>query len=222
MPPPAAMTAERKPTAEGSRAGGDSSRRMPNDSGNAAPPRPWTTRPTSTKRQGRRQGGDERAEGDRGEGEHQGALLARDVADPAEQRRRDGGGQQPGGEDPGDRGGRRPQVVLDGRQHRRDQGLQHGEAGRGRGSCSRVLWPRPRPPSPCCSPWSRRCCRPSSTTWGRRPPRSPGSSPPGCCPPPSRRRCSAGSATSRARSAPWCSPSPRSPSARSSPPWRRP
>lgn len=43
-PPPTAMTADRMPTIEGTRVAGNSSRTIPNDTGNTAPPRPWMIR----------------------------------------------------------------------------------------------------------------------------------------------------------------------------------
>src|SRR3954451_4649519 len=100
-PPPIPRIEEIIAMPNATRSGGNSSLMMPNASGNTAPARPWTTRPaiitpivwasaditvpTASVRHR----------------DHQHALLAIDVAHPAEDGRCHRGAQQVRGEDPG-------------------------------------------------------------------------------------------------------------------------
>ena len=76
-------------------------------------------------RQRRRERREQRARGEAGEHDEQRALLPEHVAEAAGDRRRDRGGEEIGREDPRHAGRRGVEIVLQRRQRRHDERLQH-------------------------------------------------------------------------------------------------
>ena len=107
------------------RSRGNSSRMMPNASGKIAPPRPWITRAGDHHRQRRCESGERCPAGETDEHDEQHPLLAEHVPKAPGDRRRDRGSEQVRREDPRDTGGRRVQILLQRRQGRHDEGLEH-------------------------------------------------------------------------------------------------
>ena len=104
---------------------------IPNDSGKMPPPMPWITRATISSGSVCESAGEQRAGGEDDERPEEDVLLAEHVAEPAEDRGADRGREQVAGQQPGDAGLGRVQVVLDRRQRRHDRRAEHGvgEAG---------------------------------------------------------------------------------------------
>ncbi len=103
---------------------------IPNESGKTAAAEPWIARPairTSIECESA-QTSEPAANSDQADHEH--ALLAEHVAEPADDRGGDRGGEQESGEDEGDRGRRGAQVLLDGGQGGGDHRLLEGEGKR--------------------------------------------------------------------------------------------
>ena len=74
----------------------------------------------------RREACEARSRGKTDEHDEQHPLLAEHVPEPPGDRRRDRRREQIGGEDPRDAGRRRVEILLQRRQRRHDQGLEHG------------------------------------------------------------------------------------------------
>ena len=123
-PPPIPSREETRPIAPGTRSLGNSSRMIENASGKMPPPAPWITRPRIISHRRRGDRGDQRAEREHQQHDHQQALLAVHVAEPADDRRRHRGAQQIGGQHPADRALGGVERALDLRQRRDHQRLQ--------------------------------------------------------------------------------------------------
>ncbi len=115
--------AEMSPIEVATRSRGNSSRMIPKASGKIAPAAPWMARPEDQHADGPADRAHERAQREHAEHAEQHPLLAVHVAETAEQRRGDAGGEQEGGEQPGGGLGRGAHVVLDRRQRRDDHRL---------------------------------------------------------------------------------------------------
>ena len=77
---------------------GNSSRMIPKQSGKMPPPAPCRTRPATTTSRLRAERGDDRAGGEDAERDDEQAALAEHVAEAAEDRGADGGGEQVAGD----------------------------------------------------------------------------------------------------------------------------
>ena len=95
-------------------------------SGKMPPPTPWMTRPTSISAQRGGDRGDQRADAEQHQHDHQQPLLAVHVAEAADDRRRHRGAEQEGGQHPADGALGRVERILDLRQGRDDEGLEEG------------------------------------------------------------------------------------------------
>ena len=123
-PPPIPNIAEIVPMPVATFSRGNSSRMIPIASGRIAPPMPWTARPDDVDAERMAERADQVARAEQQQREQQQALLAVHVAEPAEDRRRDRGGEQERRQQPGDVGRGRVQLALDRRQRRDDHRLR--------------------------------------------------------------------------------------------------
>ena len=123
MPPPTPRIAESRPIPPATFSRGNSSRTMPKASGKMPPATPWMKRAAICSARVAGDGGDQGAEGEDDERPEQQPLLAVHVAEPADDRGADRGGEQVAGEEPGD-----PGLVGAELAHHRRQGRDHQRA----------------------------------------------------------------------------------------------
>ena len=128
IPPPIPKIALTSPSPVATRSGGNVSRTMPKASGNTPPATPWITRPTSSSSIECAERAHHAAEREHEQHDGEGAALAVDVAELADDRRRDRGGEQEAGEHPRRRRGARAELAADRRQGRDDERLRQREA----------------------------------------------------------------------------------------------
>ena len=163
--PSAAADAERcaeiRPMLRRDRSRGNSSRMIPKQSGKMPPPAPCRTRPATTTPSACPSAETTEPAANSAERDHEQAALAEHVAEPAEERRADRGGEQVAGQRPGDAAGvgvqrarelgeRRDQRRLRERERERgdaeDQQRADGVGARGVGGRHRRRWIASRKP----------------------------------------------------------------------------